>query len=146
MLTLSQATSIVDHALAYARTHDLAPMTIAALDARGCIVALKMEDGCGLMRPEIAAGKAWGALGMGFGTRNLAGRAQSLPQFFGALADLADGRVLPVPGGVLVRDQERRVIGAVGASGDTADNDEAMVLAGIAAVSGLIADPGQAPA
>ena len=81
---------------------------------------------------------------MGFGTRNLAGRAQSLPQFFGALADLADGRVLPVPGGVLVRDQERRVIGAVGASGDTADNDEATVLAGIAAVSRLIADPGQA--
>jgi uncharacterized protein GlcG (DUF336 family) len=83
MLTLSQASSIVDHALAYARAHDLAPMTISALDARGCLVALKMEDGCGLMRPEIAAGKAWGALGMGFGTRNLAGRAQSLPQFLG---------------------------------------------------------------
>ena len=77
MLTLSQASSIVDHALAYARAHDLAPMTIAALDARGCLVALKMEDGSGLMRPDIAAGKAWGALGMGFGTRNLAGRAQS---------------------------------------------------------------------
>jgi uncharacterized protein GlcG (DUF336 family) len=121
-------------------------MTVAALDARGCIVALKMEDGSGLMRPDIAAGKAWGALGIGFGTRNLAGRAQSLPQFFGALADLADGRVLPVPGGVRIRDQERRVIGAVGASGDTADNDEATVLAEIAAVSGLIADPGQAPA
>jgi uncharacterized protein GlcG (DUF336 family) len=145
MLTLSQASAIVDHALAYARAHDLAPMTIAALDARGCIVALKMEDGSGLMRPDIAAGKAWGALGMGFGTRNLAGRAKSLPQFFGALADLADGRVLPVPGGVLVRDQGQRVIGAVGASGDTADNDEATALAGIAAVSGLIADPGQAP-
>ena len=81
MLTLSQASAIVDHALAYARAHDLAPMTVAALDARGCIVALKMEDGSGLMRPDIAAGKAWGALGMGFGTRNLAGRAQSLPQF-----------------------------------------------------------------
>lgn len=146
MLTLSQASAIVDHALAYARAHDLAPMTIAALDARGCIVALKMEDGSGLLRPDIAAGKAWGALGMGFGTRNLAGRAKSLPQFFGALADLADGRVLPVPGGVLVRDHERQVIGAVGASGDTADQDEATVLAGIAAVGGLIADPGQAPA
>jgi hypothetical protein len=66
MLTLSQASAIVDHALAYARAHDLAPMTIAALDARGCIVALKMEDGSGLMRPDIAAGKAWGALGMGW--------------------------------------------------------------------------------
>ncbi len=145
MLTLSQASAIVDHALAYARAHDLAPMTIAALDARGCIIALKMEDGSGLLRPAIAAGKAWGALGLGFGTRNLAGRAKSLPQFFGALADLADGRVLPVPGGVLVRNQEQRVIGAVGASGDVADNDEAVVLAGIAAVGGLIADPGQAP-
>jgi len=146
MLTLSQASAIVDHALAYARAHDLAPMTIAALDARGCIVVLKMEDGSGLLRPDIAAGKAWGALGLGFGTRNLAGRAKSLPQFFGALADLAGGRVLAVPGGVLVRDAERHVIGAVGASGDIADNDEAMVLAGIAAVSGLIADPGQTPA
>ncbi len=145
MLTLSQASAIVDHALAYARAHDLAPMTIAALDARGCIIALKMEDGSGLLRPAIAAGKAWGALGLGFGTRNLDGRAKSLPQFFGALADLADGRVLPVPGGVLVRNQEQRVIGAVGASGDVADNDEAVVLAGIAAVGGLIADPGQAP-
>jgi uncharacterized protein GlcG (DUF336 family) len=144
MLTLPQGSAIVDHALAYARAHDLAPMTVAALDARGCIVALNMEDGSGLMRPDIAAGKAWGALGMGFGTRSLAGRAQSLPQFFGALADLADGRVLPVPGGVLVRDHAQRVIGAVGASGDTADNDEAVVLAGIAAVTGLIADPGQA--
>jgi uncharacterized protein GlcG (DUF336 family) len=146
MLTLSQGSAIVDRALAYARAYDLAPMTVAALDGRGCIVALKTEDSSGLMRPDIAAGKAWGALGMGFGTRNLAARAQSLPQFFGALADLADGRVLPVPGGVLVRDEGQRVIGAVGASGDIADNDEAVVLAGIAAVSGLIADPGQAPA
>jgi uncharacterized protein GlcG (DUF336 family)/quercetin dioxygenase-like cupin family protein len=145
MLTLSQASAIVDHALAYARGHDLRPETIAVLDARGCIVALKMEDGSGLMRPDIAVGKAWGALGMGFGTRNLAGSAKAAPQFYGALADLAKGRVVPVPGGVLVRDQEQRLIGAVGASGDTSDNDEAMVLAGIAAVSGLIADPGQAP-
>ena len=99
-----------------------------------------MEGGSGLMRPVIAAGKAWGALDMGLWTRNLAGRAQSLPQFFGALAALADGRVLPVPGGVPVRDQGQRVIGAVGASGDTADNDEAAALAGIAAVSGLIAE------
>jgi uncharacterized protein GlcG (DUF336 family)/quercetin dioxygenase-like cupin family protein len=145
MLTLSQASAIVDRALAYARGHDLHPMTIAVLDARGCIVALKMEDGAGLMRPDIAVGKAWGALGMGFGTRNFAGSAQAAPQFYGALADLAKGRVVPVPGGVLVRDQEQRLIGAMGASGDTSDNDEAMVLAGIAAVSGLIADPGQAP-
>jgi uncharacterized protein GlcG (DUF336 family) len=80
MLTLSQASAIVDHALAYARAHNLDPMTVAALDARGCIVVLKTEDGSGLTRPDIADGKAWGALGMGFGTRHLAGRAKSLPQ------------------------------------------------------------------
>ncbi len=141
MITLSQACTIVDETLAYARASELDPMTVAALDARGCVVLLKMEDGSGLLRPEIASGKAWGALGMGFGTRNLAGRAQRLPAFFGALADLARGRVLPVPGGVLVRSGTGQILGAVGASGDVADNDEACVVAGIKA-AGLIADPG----
>ena len=84
-MTLSQACTIIDEALAYARSSELDPMTVAALDARGCIVVLKMEDGSGLLRPGIASGKAWGALGMGFGTRNLAGRAERLPAFFGAL-------------------------------------------------------------
>jgi uncharacterized protein GlcG (DUF336 family) len=81
-------------------------MTVAALDARGMVVALKAEDGSSLLRPQIASGKAWSALAMGFGTRNLAGRADQLPAFFGALSDLAQGRVLPVPGGVLVRDEQ----------------------------------------
>ena len=140
-MTLSQACTIIDEALAYARSSELDPMTVAALDARGCIVVLKMEDGSGLLRPGIASGKAWGALGMGFGTRNLAGRAERLPAFFGALADLAQGRVLPVPGGVLVRSDAGEILGAVGASGDVADNDEACVVAGIKA-AGLVADPG----
>ena len=144
MLTLSFANRIVDEVLANARCRGLDPMTVAALDARGVVIALKAEDGSSLLRPEIAAGKAWSALAMGFGTRNLAGRAEALPVFFGALSDLARGRVLPVPGGVLVRDQEGAVIGAVGASGDTADNDEACVLAGIDAI-GLRADPGRSP-
>lgn len=141
MLDLNAASQIVDSALAHARREGLAPMTVAALDARGAIVALKMEDGSSLLRPEIASGKAWGALAMGFGTRNLAGRAEKLPSFFGALADLAHGRVLPVPGGVLVRDGAGVIIGAVGASGDIADNDEACVVRGIEA-AGLHADPG----
>jgi uncharacterized protein GlcG (DUF336 family) len=144
MITLASATEIVDAALLYARSQNLAPMTVAALDARGAVVVLKMEDGSSLLRPEIASGKAWSALAMGFGTRNLAGRAEKLPAFFGALSDLAQGRVLPVPGGVLVRDEAGAVIGAIGASGDVADNDEACVLAGIKAV-GLRADPGTPP-
>ncbi len=99
MLTLADAAQIVEQALAHARSQGLAPMTVAVLDVRGCVVALKMEDGSSLLRPDIASGKAWSALAMGFGTRNLEARARSLPSFFGALACLADGRVLPVPGG-----------------------------------------------
>ena len=144
MFNLQDAGRVVDAALAFARKQELDPMTVAALDARGMVVALKAEDGSSLLRPQIASGKAWSALAMGFGTRNLAGRADQLPAFFGALSDLAQGRVLPVPGGVLVRDEQGAVIGAVGAGGDVADNDEACVLAGLAAV-GLRADPGTAP-
>jgi len=143
VLNLLQASRIVDEALAYARRHKLAPMTVAVLDARGCVVALKMEDGSSLLRHEIATGKGWSALGMGFGTRNLAIRAEKLPPFFGALASLAGGRVLPVPGGVLIRSDEGEVIGAAGASGDIADNDEACLVAAIRKV-GLEPDPGDA--
>lgn len=143
MVTMAQATQIIDEALTYARDEGLAPMTVAVLDARGCVVVLKTEDGSSLLRPDIASGKAWSALAMGFGTRNLAGRAKSLPSFFGALASLAEGRVLPVPGGVLIRSADGSLLGAVGASGDVADNDEACALAGIKAVD-LTADPGTA--
>ena len=141
MISLSQASRIVDAALSHARENSLEPITVAVLDGRGCLVALKMEDGSSLLRPEIASGKAWSALAMGFGTRNLASRAAKLPAFFGAIASLADGRMLTVPGGVLIRDDSGAVIGAVGASGDVSDNDEACVLAGIKAI-GLKADPG----
>ncbi len=142
MLTLLQASRIVDEALAYARRHNFAPLTVAVLDARGCLVALKMEDGSSLLRPEIATGKAWGALGMGVGTRALAARAPKSPTFFTALASLAGGRIVPVPGGVLIRSAEGEIIGAAGASGDNSDNDEASLVAGIEA-AGLRADTGE---
>jgi uncharacterized protein GlcG (DUF336 family) len=141
VVTLLQASRIVDEALAYARRHQFAPVTVTVLDARGCVVALKMEDGSSLLRPEIAIGKAWSALGMGAGTRNLAARAQKFPSFFGALASLAGGQMVPAPGGVLIRSDGGEVIGAAGASGDNSDNDEACLVAGIEA-SGLRADPG----
>jgi uncharacterized protein GlcG (DUF336 family) len=142
MIKLLASSSIVDNALAYARSHKLAPLTVAVLDARGCTVALKAEDGSSLLRPEIAQGKAWGALGMGIGTRNLALRAEKLPAFFNSLAALSGGRIVPVPGGVLILSGEREVLGACGASGDTADNDEACVVAAIES-AGFIADPGK---
>jgi uncharacterized protein GlcG (DUF336 family) len=142
MIKLFASSSIVDNALSYARSHKLAPLTVAVLDARGCTIALKAEDGSSLLRPEIAQGKAWGALGMGVGTRSLASRAEKLPAFFNTLAALSGGRIVPVPGGVLILSSEREVLGACGASGDTADNDEACVVAAIES-AGFIADPGK---
>ncbi len=141
-LTLQEATRIVDAALAHAATRELNPLTVAVLDAGGHLVAFKRQDDSGILRPEIAKGKAWGALGMGVGSRGLAQRAQIAPAFFVALASASEGRVIPVPGGVLIRSQEGKIIGAVGISGDMPDNDEACAVFGIQD-AGLVADPGQ---
>jgi uncharacterized protein GlcG (DUF336 family) len=140
-VTLAQASTIVDVVLKTAREMNLARMTVAVLDAGGHLVAFKREDGSGILRYEIAYGKAWGALGMGFGSRTLFERAANTPQFFNALYAASGGRMVANPGGVLIRDADSDVIGAVGISGDTADNDEACAIAGIKA-AGLTADPG----
>jgi uncharacterized protein GlcG (DUF336 family) len=140
-LTLAQASTIVDIALATARDMELVPMTVAVLDAGGHLVAFKREDRSGILRYDIAYGKAWGALGMGFGSRTLYERAANTPQFFNALYAASAGRVVTNPGGVLIRDSEGEIIGAVGISGDTSDKDEACAIAGIEA-AGLKADPG----
>jgi uncharacterized protein GlcG (DUF336 family) len=140
-LTLDQASTIVDIALATARDMELVPMTVAVLDAGGHLVAFKREDRSGILRYDIAYGKAWGALGMGFGSRTLYERATNTPQFFNALYAASGGRVVTNPGGVLVRDSEGEIVGAVGISGDTSDKDEACAIAGIEA-AGLLADPG----
>ena len=143
-LTLSQASAILIGALARARETGCAPLAVAVLDDGGHLKAFAREDGAGILRFQIAFGKAWGALGMGVGTRALARRLADNPQqhpFFTALNAMSDGRVVPVPGGVLIRNAERTVIGAVGISGDVSDKDEACALAGIAA-AGLTADTG----
>ena len=140
-LTLAQASTIVDIALATARDLELVPMTVAVLDAGGHLVAFKREDRSGILRYDIAYGKAWGALGMGFGSRTLYERSANTPQFFNALYAASGGRVVTNPGGVLIRDSEGEIIGAVGISGDTSDKDEACAIAGIEAAS-LFADPG----
>ena len=140
-LTLHQASTIVDASLAKGRADALAPLTVAVLDAGGHLVAFKREDKSGLLRFDIAFGKAWGALGMGFGSRTLAERAANTPQFFTMLAAASGGRIVTNPGGVLIRDAGGDIIGAVGISGDTSDKDEACAMAGIAA-AGLKADPG----
>ena len=132
-VTLAQASTIVDVALKKGRETNCAALTVAVLDAGGHPRALKVEDGSSLLRHQIATGKAWGALGMGFGSRELSERAGKNPIFFGALTTIAQGRLVPVPGGVLIKDAEGNVQGAVGISGDTSDKDEVCAVAGIEA-------------
>ncbi|MEH2470670.1 uncharacterized protein GlcG (DUF336 family) [Nitrobacteraceae bacterium AZCC 2161] len=132
-LTLHFAETLIDAALKKGRELKLAPLTVAVLDAGGHLVALKREDHSGILRVEIATGKAFGALGMGFDSRELGERSQKMPVFFNALAAASGGRMVPVAGGVLIRNADNRVIGAVGISGDASDNDEVCANAGISA-------------
>jgi uncharacterized protein GlcG (DUF336 family) len=141
-LTLEQASTIVDGALKKGRETKCAPLTVAVLDAGGHLVAFKREDRSGIMRFDIAFGKAWGALGMGFPSRALGERAEKHPVFFQAIAAISQGRFVPAAGGVLIRDGAGDIIGAVGISGDSSDKDESCAVAGIAA-AGLKADTGQ---
>lgn len=140
-LTLAQASTIVDVALKKARDSNFAPLSVAVLDAGGHLVAFKREDKSGILRFDIAFGKAWGGLGMGFGSRTLFERAEKTPMFFTTLAAASGGRVVTNPGGVLIRNDAGDIVGAVGISGDTSDNDEICAIAGIQA-AGLKADPG----
>lgn len=132
-VSLEAASLIVDQALAKGREMKFRPLAVAVLDPRGCLKAYKAEDGTSLMRFEIAFGKAWGALGMGFGNRELQRRADAYGIFFNSLQVMSEGRIVPVPGGVLIRNESGQIVGAVGISGDNSDNDELCAVYGIAA-------------
>ena len=134
-LTLDQAAAIIEAAFDKGRGDGLAPLTVAVLDAGGHPVALMRQDASGILRAEIATGKAYGALGFGLGSRDLHDKN---PKFLAAVAAASGGKMVPVPGGVLVKDGDGTTIGAVGISGDTSDNDEDCALAGIKA-AGLAA-------
>lgn len=140
-ISLDQARTIVTAALGHAHAHNFQKLAIAVLDTRGAIKMFAAEDGTSLKRGEIAQGKASGALAMGMGSRALFNRAQQQPFFIAAVTHAVGGSMIPVPGGVLIKDAAGTLLGAVGISGDTSDNDEAAALAGIAA-AGLVADPG----
>ncbi|MDN3721129.1 heme-binding protein [Roseibium salinum] len=120
---------------------NLKPLTVAVLDAGGHTVLLKRQDGSSIMRPQIASGKAIGALAVGTGTRWLNANAETRPHFVNALNGVSGGAIVPVPGGVLIRSEKGETLGAVGITGDTSDNDEACAVAGIEA-AGLVADCG----
>lgn len=134
-VTLAQASAIIDRALKTARDTKSAPITVVVLDAGAHLVAAKREDKATMLRFDIAYGKAWGALGMGVGSRELSERAAKNPGFYASLSAVTDGRMITVPGGVLIKNAEGDVIGAVGVSGDTADRDEECALAGVTAAN-----------
>jgi uncharacterized protein GlcG (DUF336 family) len=133
LLTLAQARTIADAALAAARRAGHQPMAVVVLDASGHLKAALREDGASMFRTDIATGKAWAAIGMGAASRTLAQRAKDNPNFFTSLAATAQGRFLPQTGAVLVKDDAGVVLGGVGASGGTGDEDEAICIAGVLA-------------
>ena len=145
-VTLAQADRIAEAALAKARELRAAPLTIAVLDRGGHLVELRREDRSTFLRPDIAIAKAYGALGLGAPSGAIARIAAERPQLFQALSNLSGGRVVPVPGGVLVRDPGGELIGAVGVSGDTSEIDEACAVHGIeaAGLAGVGTPPPQA--
>ncbi|MBY0381528.1 MAG: heme-binding protein [Xanthobacteraceae bacterium] len=140
-LTLDTARKILDAALAKAAQLKTKPMAIVVLDARGAIRASISQDGTSLMRHEVAHGKAYGAVALGMGSRSIFKRANEQPYFVDAVNTMARGALIPVPGGVLIKDAAGDVVGAVGISGDTSDNDETCCVAGIEA-AGFKADGG----
>jgi uncharacterized protein GlcG (DUF336 family) len=131
-LTLDQARTIIAAARAHGRAHDMAPLCIAVLDAGGHLRAFEREDGVANRRFEVAHGKAHGAISLGFGSRTLGELAVQRPHFIAGVTSAIGGALVPVPGGVLVIDDDE-TIGAVGVSGDSSDNDEAAAIAGIEA-------------
>lgn len=139
-LPLETAERIADATFAAGRDAAMLPLTVVVLDAGGTAVLLKRQDGSGVLRGDIATGKAWAALGMGMSTRTIRDRLRDRPAFQGALAAASDGRFIPVPGGVLVRNADGVVIGAVGVSGDASDKDEYAAISGVRAAA-LFPDP-----
>ena len=144
MITLNDAQNIIHATLEYARGADLPPMTVAVLNAGGHLLAFAREDDSSLLREKIARGKAMGALNMGVDTRVLAARAETHPHFFASLMALAEGEVVPVAGGVLVRNAAGEVVGAVGVSGAVPDADEKCAITGIHS-AGLAVSAGLSP-
>lgn len=137
-LTLAVANSIIVAALEAGAQAGLKPLTVAVLDAGGHLKAFQKQDGASMLRYEIAFGKAYGSLAVGMGSRWLDKNAKERPHFIEGLTAVSGGKIVAVPGGVLIRDAAGALLGAVGITGDTSDNDEICAVAGIKSV-GLVA-------
>jgi uncharacterized protein GlcG (DUF336 family) len=140
-MTLDTARAIIAGARAHGGSAGFQPLTVVVLDAGGHVVAVEREDGSSMKRFEIGFGKAHGALSLGMGSRSIMGRAEQQPFFIAAVTAAVGGALVPVPGGVLVRDSEGVLLGAVGVTGDSSDHDEAAAVAGIES-AGLTAEAG----
>lgn len=140
-LTLAKSLEIIDSALAKGKALGLKPLAVAVLDAGGHLKAFQREDGASMMRFEIASGKAYGAIALGVGSRWLNAQAETRPHFLEGLSAVSGGKIVAIPGGVLVKDSAGAIIGAVGITGDTSDNDEIAAIAGIEA-AGFTPDAG----
>lgn len=140
-LVLESANKIIDGAIAYARKENLKKLAVAVLDARGALKSFSAEEGTSLKRGEVAIGKASAALAFGMGTRSIDKMAKERPYFINSVTAAVGGMFVPVPGGVLIKDGDGSVLGAVGVSGDVSPNDEAAAVAGIEG-AGFAADPG----
>lgn len=139
-LSVAIASRIVDEVVRLRAAHNILPLAVAVLDAGGQLVCFRRDDGCGVLRHDVALGKAWGALGMGMSTRKIRDRLAERPSFQAALATASDGRFIPTPGGVLIVNAQRQAIGAVGISGDSSDKDEFCAIEAIRA-AGLTPEP-----
>lgn len=131
-LTLNQANQIIHDALALSAQKGYRPMAVVVLDDSGHLKAAQRQDGASMFRLDIATGKAWASVAMGASSRALTKRATDMPAFFGALASTGQGKFIPQTGAVLIKDSSGTVIGAVGASGGTGDEDEEICAAGVA--------------
>lgn len=133
-LTLAQANHIIEAALKRSNEQGYKPMAVVVLDEAGHVKSSQRQDGASMFRIEVATGKAWGAVGMGVASRVLAERAKDNPNFFLSLASTAHGKFLPQTGAVMIKDASGKILGAVGASGGTGDEDEAICAFGVQAV------------
>lgn len=130
-LTLEMANAVIEASFIEAKKLSLKPLSIAILDAGGHLIAFQRQNNAAILRFDIAFAKAYGALGMGIGSRGLAQKAKEIPDLINGAINASKGRLIPAPGGVLILDNNNNIIGAAGVSGDTSDNDEHAVIIGI---------------
>jgi uncharacterized protein GlcG (DUF336 family) len=141
-ISLNVSRKLIDAAERFGEEHHYAPLAVVVLDARGVVKTSVVQDGASLKRHEVAHGKAYGALSVGLGSRSLFSRAKEQPYFVSALSHIVGGAMVPVPGGVLIRSGQGDLVGAIGISGDTSDNDEKAAVSAVETL-GFVADPGE---